>query len=304
MSTYFLIWAGLSLPAIGLFFEKSPWAWVVCGVNIAGWLVTSRRHLARLIDRSPQLELHPNFIRSKQFANDIPWSQVRDITGRQSGAGLDQGSAEIQFHLTDGTTATLDLSTLNVGMERLYAISLQMLEANARLRDSGTVAAVDSGSSLNNGSDADDLGREIAVYTSGATPIVSLLCGIGLLIAIATRGIIADLNAQKGVPSTATVVLIVIGLVVSLPLIIMGVLHMRVRLVLFQRGLTFVGPVKSHRLRYDDIQQVSALSIQSGGNSALTVQLIPRNGSAIKLSGISGCESALAKITELRSARG
>ena len=57
---YLMLWAVLGMiPVMGLFLEhKYPWGWVALGGTVVAWVVTSRRYWGRLLDRSPQIELH------------------------------------------------------------------------------------------------------------------------------------------------------------------------------------------------------------------------------------------------------
>src|SRR5215203_4485691 len=78
---------GIIAPWIAVVLRDPP-AWLLAslgGFSVLGWVVHSRRYLRHLFDRSPQIELHPTFLRAKQIGDDILWKEVEEIKGRQSG---------------------------------------------------------------------------------------------------------------------------------------------------------------------------------------------------------------------------
>lgn len=88
----------------------------IVGVVLACWLLHTRKYWRRIFDRSPQLELHIEFLRATQLKKDIGWEDVVQIRGRettyQDDSILSLCVARREFDL--------DISGLDVPMREIF----------------------------------------------------------------------------------------------------------------------------------------------------------------------------------------
>jgi hypothetical protein len=293
---------------------RNPPAWGLAtlgGFGVLGSVLHSRRYWKRLLNRSPQIELHPTFLRAKPLGNDILWKDVEDIKGWQSGVGSDEGSKQLYLDLVGGRRVALDLVGLNIGMQRLYKLACDAREADSERRRAGDgfdpakEAAPSSEPVRTHGYGTGELGEEVARFGAVAQATVSIICGTGVIVALAAIGIILDLANGRDVPSAGTLAVGITGAAVGLPFMLYGVIIGRARLVLCQNGLTYVGPFRTYTVRYGDILRMSVMSVRRAGereSTPVTFELILRDGQVVKLSHLKDVAAAGQRIEELRSA--
>lgn len=304
---------GNLVPWIAPVLENPP-AWGLAtlgGFAVLGSVSHSRRYWKRLLDRSPQLELHPTFLRAKQFDNDILWKNVESIRASQSGVGWDETGRQLYISLVGGGHVVLDLVGLAMGMERLYRLACDAWHADTERRRAGDgfdpakEAAPSSEPVRTHGYSTGELGEEVARFGAVSQATVSIICGAGIMVALPAFGIILDLSNGRDVPSVGALVVGVIGAAIGLPFILIGVIIGRARLVLCQNGLTYVGPFRTHTVRYGDILRMSVMSVRRAGereSTSGTVELILHDGQVVKLRHLKDFAVAGQRIEELRSA--
>jgi hypothetical protein len=293
---------------------RDPPGWglaTLAGFVVLGSVLHSRRYWKRLLDRSPQIELHPTFLRAKPLGNDILWKDVEDIKGWQSGVGSDEGSTQLYLDLVGGRRVALDLVGLNIGMQRLYKLACEAREADSERRRAGDgfdpakEAAPSSESARTHGYSTGELGEEVARFGAVARATVSIICGAGIMVALTAFGIILDLANGRDVPSAGTLAVGITSAAIGLPFMLFGVIIGRVGLVLCQNGLTYFGPLRTYTVRYGDILRMSVMSVRRAGereSTPVTLELMLRDGQVVKLSHLKDLAAAGQRIEELRSA--
>jgi hypothetical protein len=313
---YLMLWLLLSFVAGGLLWGLLNWLagkmpdWVglaiMAGVGLLGWVLHSRRYWSRLFDRSPQIELHPTFLRAKQLDKDIFWNEVQNIRGSQSGSGWDQGAKVLELSLVGGRRVELDLAALATSMERLYRLACDAREADAQRRQAG--AAIDAAQEAppppapvaTTGHGAGELGEEIERFGPRGGGVFCIVAGAIFFIGMTGFAFWLDPTIRTPVVPMMSGM----GSIAYVALFLQGLKILRAHLVLRQNGLTYVGLFRSYTVRYGDIQRTSTLSRRSGGSTEVTIELILRDGQVIKLSGFKDGAAAGQRTEALRSAAG
>lgn len=77
-------------------------------------LIHSRRYWMRLFDRRPQIEIHPGFLRARQWGDvDLLWKSVRNIRGQTRSIGSDVIDATIFLKVEGREELELDTTGLD-----------------------------------------------------------------------------------------------------------------------------------------------------------------------------------------------
>jgi hypothetical protein len=241
---YLMLWALLAMiPVMGLFLEnKSPWGWVALGGTVVAWVVTSRRYWGRLLDRSPQIELHATFLRAKQLAADVLWRDVQNIGGSQSWSSGETTSSGLVLDVAGRGPVRLDLVGLDTDMTRLYALACAAREADQQRRRAGEVSepapeAAPPQPVRTRGHGADELGEEVESFGPRPETALGIWFGAFLFLAGAGIGLWVYLSSR----SPWALLPAGLGGGLGVPLILLGVKAGRIGLVLCRDGLRFVG---------------------------------------------------------------
>jgi hypothetical protein len=304
IGAYLLLWSLPGLFAFGLLLTSLPWGCAALIGLMLGWVVHSRSYWSRLFNRSPQIELHPAFLRAKQLDYDILWKEVQDIRGSRYGTGLDPGCHRLHLTLVGGKCVELDLAAMDLGMEKLHRLACDAWQADAQRRQAG--AALDAGHEAapppapvaTTGQGPGDLGEEIEGFGPRGGGVTLIVGGVAFLLGTSAFAFWLDPTIQTPVvPMMGGM-----GAIAFVALFLQGLKILRARLVLRQNGLTYVGLFRSYTVRYGDIQRMSVLSVRKAGLTEVTIELILRDGQVVKLSGLADGATAGQRIESLRSA--
>lgn len=110
--------AGLPLVVVWAVSVRRPvWLYPAAAAILVVWLVYTRRHWARIFDRSPQLVLDSSGVRARQLGNAaIPWANIIAIQAQEAhGVGIMLDSAEralLILTLANGNRHELDVRWL------------------------------------------------------------------------------------------------------------------------------------------------------------------------------------------------
>lgn len=104
----------------------------VLGFVSLACLIHARRYWMRLFDRRPQIEIHPGFLRARQWGDvDLLWRSVRNIRGQTQSIGSDVIDASIFLKVEGRDELELDTTGLDQSTERILETAIAAWRAAA-----------------------------------------------------------------------------------------------------------------------------------------------------------------------------
>ena len=157
---------------------------------------------------------------------------------------------------------------------------------------------------LTKGHSADELGEEVERFGPGiAGPVAAICIGIIGLLGFAAMSLFVYFMHPETQSGAAAVIPLGFGVLWGLGFIRPGVKGLRVRLVLCQYGMRFVGMKgRPWTLRYGDIRRTSVFTLRVGVGEARPSSILPllRDGQAAGLVYLKEIAAARQRIEDLR----
>ncbi len=286
----------------------SAWWWAAVGGGLLlCWAVHSRAAWRRLYDRSPQIEVHPTFLRATQLQDDILWKNVRHIEWRAVRSGGMISDSGLVLEVADKGSVWLDLVGLDTEGPQLETLAYDALMADVKRRRAGepfdpaqeATAPREPVPTQRDG--AEDLGEQVERFGPGADGLFLLCFGTAGLLGVSALVLSSHLKHPEEPIAGVLIPLIATSLLLWLPMIVFGVKFICVRLVLHRKGLQFVGLWGCHTLRYSDIHRTT--TVTSDGRPT-SFELMLHDSQVVKLRFLKDIGAAGQRLDELRRQAG
>lgn len=249
--------------------SMSAW-WIPAAASpgILIWLIYTRQAWRRVLDRAPQLELHPGFLRAKQLnGRDIPWASVVVMEASSAaGVGVTLESADrevLALYPNGGRRIELDVRWLGYSAAEIFRQAEQVRSGALVVASRGA-----RGATLPNLADIElaELGDEIRRF--GPYLRVRGITVAGLLIGLAVALLFLVMGVIVGLLTKDPIALMIFGLLPLAAGLIWAVVWYFLRdrpekrtamlLTLHHAGLAYdPGSGKTSYLRYLDIRGVT-----------------------------------------------